>query len=507
MPLKPTHHYKRVRRKKVLDFGKASQSAVFCNEARATLRSAAGSNREFSQEVESLVERIDGILKGMPEALIPRAWMVMAAGLHTLASQLACLAIAERRHGNLVSERSRAEILMSRLRSLLSSYSFQLPDHLQPVCESVLEGEHWDPEPLCRLLATMPLPTLYWCDRKPLGPPTDVQQSPEVLPEPMVRVVVSLDRVPVASPQLLRANVLYGLEFRVRGLAWPDNAIRLHLTLSTTIPQSEYSVSEFTMQKPISDNRSEFDGTLTGYIKFGSEQSSWIDDLVFSVNCAFEAADGLLLEVPVIGHNALRLRVFDKSSSSLWTGDTPAYSHTLDLLEKLAREVPQIADELPELFEVTQALSRLLAAYAHEAIYKGQSDVTEEEFQTQVLRDLRIRLGPDVQEHTEQAGGITDIRCKGVIVELKVERENGDRGHIADKYSQQVVQYTGVEARQISVLLVLDLTPKENPPGDIRNDILLKDVETHGGDGEFPSKVLVFVVNGNTNNPSDYSRS
>ena len=57
-------------------------------------------------------------------------------------------------------------------------------------------------------------------------------------------------------------------------------------------------------------------------------------------------------------------------------------------------------------------------------------------------------------------------------------------------------------------IVVLDLTQKQSPPGDIRNDILLVDVPTHGGperDKPYPSKAFVLVLNGNVRNPSSYS--
>jgi hypothetical protein len=114
-----------------------------------------------------------------------------------------------------------------------------------------------------------------------------------------------------------------------------------------------------------------------------------------------------------------------------------------------------------------------------------------------------------VQEHPSQAGGNTDVRYRGVVIELKVERENGDRKHIGQKYAAQSVQYEGVEGRQVSVVMVLDLTPKEDPPGDIRGDVLLVDVPTHGGDDStktYPSKAFVFVVNGNVRDPSGYAK-
>jgi hypothetical protein len=184
-------------------------------------------------------------------------------------------------------------------------------------------------------------------------------------------------------------------------------------------------------------------------------------------------------------------------------------SHIEELVTKLLSDCPKVRDELRELLDILQALTRLLTTYAQEAIYKGRRDVTESEFQATVLRDLRFLLGQEVQEHPKQAGGIPDVRYRGVIVELKVEKENGDREHISKKYAAQSVQYTGVEARQVSILLVLDLTSKDKPPGDIRNDILLTAVETHGGnDGtkKFPSKTFVFVINGNMKSPSTYSQ-
>ena len=182
----------------------------------------------------------------------------------------------------------------------------------------------------------------------------------------------------------------------------------------------------------------------------------------------------------------------------------------MELTEALVGDHPSVQHELPDLFPALQAPGRICAVYAQEAAFKSRTNVSEKEFQEKVVHDLRVRLDPsEVQEHSQQAGGITDIKYRGVIVELKVEHENGKRNHLAQKYGRQVTQYAGVEGKQVSVLLILDLTEKVDPTGDIRNDILVADVATHGsesGPQEFPSKVFVFVVKGNTRNPSSYSR-
>jgi hypothetical protein len=183
-------------------------------------------------------------------------------------------------------------------------------------------------------------------------------------------------------------------------------------------------------------------------------------------------------------------------------------ARVLELILELEKSTPAAAPELPELLPVLEALASFLGVYSQRGVFKGSDNVLEKEFQLHVVDFLRMKLGEEVQEHGNQAGGITDVRYRGVIVELKVEKDTGDRAAICKKYTAQPTQYAGSEARQVSVVLVLDLTEKEMPPGDIRNDILLVDVPTHGGPDSskpHPSKDFVFVLNGNIRSPSSYS--
>jgi hypothetical protein len=487
----------------------ALDSVALIRDIHRALSSAIGGRTGWSQEVGSLVDRIDKILEHTPDTYMPEEWHVVVAGFRVLASQVTCLTIAQSGEGDLLAERARCDVLVGELRRLVSSDSLALPHTTNLTRQSLLQTGHCDSDKLRTFLLSIPLPTLYWHSREFTIPYRDAAEKPEAAPSPMLRVIVFLDHAPIASPQLLRSDILYPLVFRIRGLVWPSDAIRLRLDLLTTCPPSEFSVSEFALDPPRLIKNDEYHGELAGQIKFNSGQSSLLDDLVFTVRGAFETADRKFTEIPVIGHNELRLRVANEDIHPLMTGNRRLDRHIEELTTKLLSDCPRVRDELLDLLGMLQALTRLLATYAQEAIYKGRSDVPEPEFQATVLRDLRNMLGQDVQEHPSQAGGITDIRYRGVIVELKVERENGNREHISKKYTSQSVQYAGVEARQVSILLVLDLTSKDKPPGDIRNDIILTDVETHGGnDGgkEFPSKAFVFVINGNMKSPSNYSR-
>ena len=493
-----------------LELKRASESVALFHEIRGILKKAAKGIPDSPEEVGSIVNRIDEILADAPDPNATEEWSVMAAGLRVLVSQAKCLAIARSGEGDLLNERARLEILTEDWQRKLSSDSLVLPDNVASMREAILQTGESEPERLCSFLLAIPLPTLFRKKEEAKAPYQRLQNAKELsnVP-PLVRTIAFLDGIPFASPKHVKPGERYRLSFQVRGLEWPSEAVRFRLDLLTTCPESEYVLSEFTFDPPKGLDGGEYQGEIPGTVKFNSGQSNVLDDTVFAVHGAFETSEGSILEAPIIGLHDLRFKVLNDDKWPESRGNGPQDKHILELVTKLCYDCPTVREELTDLWSMLDALTNLLATYAQEAVFKGNSDVTEREFHATVLRDLRLKLGQDVQEHTSQAGGVTDIRYRGVIVELKVEKRDSDREHIAKKYTAQPTQYASVEARQVSILLVLDLTTKEKPPGDIRNDIILTDVETHGGDDsvkDFPSKAFVFIVNGNMRSPSDYSR-
>ena len=157
----------------------------------------------------------------------------MVSGLRVLASHVACLTIAQGGEGDLVAERTRCDVLVGELRRLLSSDALKLPNGTDSMRHSLLQTGQCDSDGLRALLLLIPLPTLYWHSRELRIPYRDVTEEPEAAPSPLLRIIVFLDHTPIASPQLLKSNILYPLVFRVCGLVWPDDAVRLRLDLLT----------------------------------------------------------------------------------------------------------------------------------------------------------------------------------------------------------------------------------------------------------------------------------
>lgn len=462
---------------------------------------------DYTNQISTVIEAMEQHLTLTPDISSINGWRLTVLGLQMLKSYLQCRDIAQGKPGDIINERERLEVLCEQFQISLSTIDAK-QDISQVLSQIVIkDGRSINAGKLIDFLRLLPLPITYLKSEE-IYFQFPIESKNDKLPSSLVRLIAFIDNAPLISPQVLQLQLSYSLIFKIRGVVWHNDSERLHLRLLSTYPISDYSVSPFIFQKPTNINGYDYEGELNGQIQFKVAQSLLSNDISFTVVCAFELSNGSFYEVPVIGYTQLEFRVVDSKNQLFFSGYKRLDLHVAQLVRDLLHNHPTVRDEMTELLPVIESLTCLLGTYAQGAIFRDTVKMKEEEFQKEVLRNLRIRLGQDVKEHTAQAGGFTDICYRGVIIELKVERNNGNRGHICQKYTKQSTQYEGVESRQISIVLVLDLTPKENPPGDIRNDIFLVDVPTHGGDDntkKYPSKSFVFIVNGNIKKPSDYS--
>jgi hypothetical protein len=105
------------------------------------------------------------------------------------------------------------------------------------------------------------------------------------------------------------------------------------------------------------------------------------------------------------------------------------------------------------------------------------------------------------------AGGFDDLLHDDVIVELKVERNTLATVEHSARYIGQPTQYGVGRGSQLSVLVVLDHTRKEAPPGVPENYMGWMQPRLHGKDDpKYPSLVGVLIVNTNLPVPSAWSR-
>jgi hypothetical protein len=103
--------------------------------------------------------------------------------------------------------------------------------------------------------------------------------------------------------------------------------------------------------------------------------------------------------------------------------------------------------------------------------------------------------------------GYLDERHDGITAELKVERRTPVTEESAPKYMGQPTQYAAADGARLSILAILDMSPKQKPIGTAENYLFTLEPKLHGLDNpEAPSLVVVLVVNGNLPVPSSWSR-
>jgi len=489
-----------------LDIKFALRSAELVKLSQQHLSGISDDTASEAGDLRALAEDIDSHLKRCGADANTSVWEALATSSRALACHHECRTAARGGGSSLLEMRERLAVFVQEARESI----LRLP--VGPVRDSLLSQlgngkEVADSKQFAQSLLALPLPLTYLMKKEDVFASRSTTEPPEKTQEPsVVKVIAFLDGAPLVSPQLVRNDTLYTLKFQARGEGWPPNATQLSLDFLTTCPSGTYEVSRFSLSRP--SQLEQYEGELAGQIIFKAPQSALAENLVFMVRCAFLGENSDNIPVPTIGHTELQFRVEGAEGALLASGYRNMDLHLSELIRGLLKRCPSVQGELKELVPLLGALAAFLGTCAQGGIFKGVIKLSERDFQKKAVEYLRMRLGQDVQEHPHQAGGITDLRFRGVITELKVESKNGDRKAIAQSYCPQAAQYQGVEARQVSVALILDLTPKILPPGDIRDDIMLVDVVTHGGTDDqknYPSKAFVFVINGNTADPSSYS--
>jgi hypothetical protein len=141
--------------------------------------------------------------------------------------------------------------------------------------------------------------------------------------------------------------------------------------------------------------------------------------------------------------------------------------------------------------------------------YKRGQRVRERDFHDdlheRLLKDPE--LGGRVERNEPLALGYLDVRHDGITAELKVERQVAVTQERAPKYMGQPTQYAAADGARLSILGILDMSPKAMPVGTPENYLWQIEPGLHGlTNPEAPSLVTVVVINGNLPAPSSWSR-
>lgn len=356
-------------------------------------------------------------------------------------------------------------------------------------------------------LARMPVPlSLIDAPRasRAVTPPTGPTQTP---PAPRAAIIPAIDGSPVTWAHAIAPGRVHELEVEARVLEWPAESTELVLRFLSLWPRSAVEVTDLHLARPeeATDGVRVAHGTTHLALHAAAADPQKPVNLTIEGQLISNDTGGAPLRL--LGHHELAVRTFDPKNDVI-TGAPALDERILAMLARLRAE--QVAPDEQEPFgRFLGAIARASVRMVMEREFPAGSNPTEAEFQRELLKrvGMAAELGGRVQEHAWQAGGPTDLMHDGVVAELKVERGDPATLENASRYMSQATQYASGGQRQLSILVILDMTPKAAPPGVLANTVGWLEPAVHGlTDPAYPSLVGTIIINGNLPIPSAWSR-
>jgi hypothetical protein len=334
-------------------------------------------------------------------------------------------------------------------------------------------------------------------------PPDDESPGHEV-----AVVLASLNGQLITGPTVVQPATAYSLNLEVHPGDWPDWADHLEGEILSHFTGREVETSTYRWAHPLDAKKVlHQDGTLV--VRFGLNSGQPAPPFLINLHWS-GTRDGQTLRqtLDVAGHRELRIRPYDASRDAL-VNSFPAFDERLLAIYEGLHSAGYNNDHIQAFCRLFTAICRAGLVMTWNKQYKRGTSVSERKFHDDL--DAMLRSDPDlsgrVQRGTPLALGFLDVRHDGITAELKVERKTPVTKETAPKYLGQPTQYAAADGARLSILCVLDMSPKIAPIGTPENYVFTLQPALHGlTNPEAPSLTAVIIVNGNLPTPSSWSR-
>lgn len=352
-------------------------------------------------------------------------------------------------------------------------------------------------EALSRVSVPVRLTDLF---RESQAAPRHVASGDKAPEAPAVAIMMRLHGEPVMRPTILQPNALHHFEVEARVTAWPEGADALEITFMSVYPRDFLFVSDlrFTADALIQPLE----------VRVAGSRPPGDPPLGITARAEFVGGGGSL-SARLAGNTTLEIVTFDPGTA------TPLNLPTAAL--RLQQMMNELSNALPQLAVEDRRDARLLlegvVTFAHTLLddrLGQQDDIDEAWFQRELRFFLQAnpQIGARLGERVGRAGGTTDLVLGNIVLELKVEKHSPISHQAAcSRYVAQATQYASAGDSQISLLAVLDASPKRAPAGVMGNEMGWAYPEVASGlNLPFPSLVGVVVLRAGFPRPSDFSR-
>lgn len=317
---------------------------------------------------------------------------------------------------------------------------------------------------------------------------------------PSVALMMRLQGEPVMRPTILQPGALHHFEVEARVTEWPEAAEGLEITFMSVHPRDFLYVSDLRFTPGALSQPLE--------IRVAGSRPPGDPPLGLTAHASF-LGDAGPFDARVAGNTTLEIVTFDAGTAA------PVNIPTAAL--RLQQMMGELSNALPQLNVDDRRDARLLlegvVTFSHTALddrLGRQEEIDEAWFQRELQSFLQAnpQIGARLGEGVGRAGGTTDLVLGNIVLELKVEKTSSISLTAAcSRYTSQATQYGSAGDSQVSLLAVLDASPKRAPAGVMGNEMGWAYPEVASGPSPpFPSLVGVVVVRAGFPRPSDFSR-
>lgn len=365
-----------------------------------------------------------------------------------------------------------------------------------------MSAEEPDVSAIRRTIAGIAMPIAIMSDPEPQLPDWVRQNGVEKGEEPAELAVAflefAIDGRPAERIQWLAPQQTHDLRLAVKVSRWPDGAERMRLSPVSVEPTRTFELPVFEFEKPRGEPPYLFNET--GRMVLHTPQAMAARPYEFMYAAEFSPLE---CEQPLIvaGQRVLRLNGVDPRQNPI-TGYAGVDRKLLEVRDRLRKE-PRIPEqEIADTLQVLVVIGKLMGQAVQDALFP--EPLLEAPFQTLVRQWLRTSpfIGGELEEQAHAAGGRTDLSFRGVRIELKSERGSALTLDDCKQFAAQAGAYAVGTNRLLSVLCVLDATPKDTLPFPVEDGIQIVPVKT----ATSPVYVVTCLVQGGLPKPSALSR-
>ncbi|MBZ9650310.1 hypothetical protein K9B33_22525 [Sphingobium sp. 3R8] len=309
----------------------------------------------------------------------------------------------------------------------------------------------------------------------------------------------SIDGRPAESLHSLSAGQIHDLALTLRISRWPAEAEKLVIAPISIEPASTWDFPTFEFARP--SGSPPYLIRREGRLALHATQGFNARPLEFRYAAEFHPVLAREERLVVAGQRTLRLDGTDSGRRGI-TGYTEVDAKIVTLRERLRIEPLVAEQELRDLLGILAPIGNLMGQSVQDNRYPAAID--EATFQRDVLSFLRAdpAIGSELEVQPEVAGGRTDLSFRGLRIELKSERTRRLLPEDCWQFAEQAASYAVGTGRRLSLLCVLDCSPKAGPPFPMADGLLIFPVNT----GTSPTYVVTCLVQGNLMKPSAMSR-